>query len=133
MAMFKLPLNGGGAKFLTAAKAPLSGDVTQFFRLFTSNLVAVGSQFGLVNVNLGQSKAPEVEEEVLESVGSYGTQLGRIGDALAVLVTHFRPERPLTDDEKRSLERLRVMLDEIADIKVRHQRRAVRIPYDQTV
>jgi hypothetical protein len=37
---------------------------------------------GLININLGQSSAPEVEQEILEDVGSYGRQLGRIGDAL---------------------------------------------------
>lgn len=110
-------------------KLPLSGDVTQFFRLLTSNLAAVGSQIGFVNINLGASKAPEVEEQVLEQVGSYGTQIGRINDALAVLVTHFHPTVPLTPDEARALDRLRVMLDDIADIKERHARKAVRIPY----
>lgn len=109
-------------------RLPLSGDVTQFFRLLSTNMAALGSQIGFVNINLGQSKAPEVEEEVLQSVGSYGTQIGRISDALVVLVTHFRPERELDGDELRALNRLRAMLDEIADIKERHGRRAVRFP-----
>ncbi len=109
-------------------KLPLSGDVTQFFRLLTSNLTAVGSQLGFVNINLGASKAPEVEEQVLDNVGSYGTQIGRINDALAVLVTHFHPVVPLSAEEVRALDRLRVMLDDIADIKEQHKRKAVRIP-----
>ncbi|MDQ0504788.1 hypothetical protein [Xanthobacter agilis] len=109
-------------------KLPLSGDVTQFFRLFSTNLAALGSQIGLININLGQSKAPEVEQEVLENVASYGTQIGRISDALVVLLTHFRPERELDADELRALDRLRAMLDDIADIKERHRRRALRIP-----
>lgn len=115
---------------MSTFKLPLAGDVTQFFRLLSQNLASVGSQFGFININLGLSKAPQVEEEVLESVASYGTQLGRIGDALSVLVTHFKPERPLTPDEKRALERLRDMLDDIADVKERHKRRTMRIPYD---
>lgn len=110
-------------------KLPLSGDVTQLFRLWSSNLAAFGNQIGVININLGESKAPEVEEEVLDKVGSYGTQLGRIADAMVVLVTHFRPERPLEEDELRALEKLRVTLDEIADIKTRHNRRAMRIPF----
>lgn len=115
---------------MAKVKMPLGGDVTQLFRLWTSNLVALGSQIGLININLGESKAPEVEEEVLDKVGSYGTQLGRIADAMVVLVTHFRPERPLEEEELRALEKLRVMLDEIADIKTQHNRRAMRIPYN---
>ena len=54
-------------------------------------------------------------------VASDGRQLGRI-DALAVLLTHVRPERALTDDEDRSLRALRRMLDDIADAG-RHRRR----------
>jgi hypothetical protein len=42
----------------------------------------MGSQFGLINVTLGQSSAPEVEGDVLSDVGTYGKQLGQIGDAL---------------------------------------------------
>lgn len=113
-------------------KLPLSGDVTQFFRLFTSAFSAFGSQIGLINLNLGYSSAPQVEEEVLNDVGSYGRQLGRVGDALAVLITHFRPEQPLTPTERRALERLREMLDEIAEIKERNGRKAIRIPYERT-
>ncbi|MGR7996400.1 MULTISPECIES: hypothetical protein [unclassified Xanthobacter] len=110
-------------------KLPLSGDVTQFFRLLTSNLAAVGNQIGFININLGSSKAPEVEEQVLDEVGSYGTQLGRINDALAVLVTHFHPQKPLTEKEIDALDGLRVMLNGIAEIKERHKRSAMRIPY----
>lgn len=43
-----------------------------------------GAQFGFVNIDLGQTPQPEVEQAILEKVGSYGRQLGRIGDALEV-------------------------------------------------
>ena len=45
-----------------------------------------GAQFGFFNINLGQTPRPDVEQEILERVGSYGRQLGRIGDALQVLL-----------------------------------------------
>ena len=35
-------------------------------------------------------------------MGSYGRQLGRIGDALGVLIKHIRPE-DLSDDEKKKM------------------------------
>ena len=63
-------------------KLPLSGDVVQSINPFTAFMT--GGQFGLVNINLGQSSEPKVEEEVLSDVATYGKQLGRIGDALIV-------------------------------------------------
>ena len=80
-------------------KLPLSGDVVQSINPFTAWMSPVGSQFGLININLGQSSEPKVEEEVLWDVGTYGRQLGRIGDALVVLLAHFRPAVPLTAEE----------------------------------
>lgn len=47
-----------------------------------------GAQFGLVNINLGQTPHPEIERAILDEVGSYGRQLGRISDALEVLLKH---------------------------------------------
>jgi hypothetical protein len=43
-----------------------------------------GGQFGLVNINLGKSADPDLEQRILDDVGSYGRQLGRIGEALEV-------------------------------------------------
>jgi len=48
-----------------------------------------GTQLGLINISLGQTARPELERAVLNEVGSYGRQLGRIGDALEVLIRHF--------------------------------------------
>src|SRR5262245_24361470 len=42
-----------------------------------------------------KSSNPEVEEEVLTDIASYGKQLGRIEDMLTVLLDHFRPQREL--------------------------------------
>ncbi|PWW01805.1 hypothetical protein DFR52_102469 [Hoeflea marina] len=107
---------------MSVFKLPLSGDVSPW----TSWFSAFGSQVGLININLGQSGAPEVEREILDEVGSYGRQLGRIGDALTVLLRHFHPEEPLDESEEKSVRALRAMLDDIAEIKARHDRAAVR-------
>jgi hypothetical protein len=40
-------------------KLPLSGDVVQSINPFTAFMT--GGQFGLVNINLGQSSEPKVE------------------------------------------------------------------------
>lgn len=56
-------------------RLPLSGNVTQSINPWTWLFNPVGSQVGLVNIELGQSSNPAGEEEVLTDVASYGKQL----------------------------------------------------------
>ncbi len=77
----------------------------------------VGSQFGLVNINMGNSSDPGVEAEVLARVASYGKQLGRISDALSVLVKHFEPKNA---QEKHAIDAFTRLLEEIATVKKDH-------------
>lgn len=102
-------------------KLPLSGDVVQSINPFTAFMT--GGQFGLVNINMGQSSEPAVEAEVLSDVASYGKQLGRIGDALIVLLAHFQPR---TAEETKAIDALKEMLQNIADVKAKHGRPALR-------
>src|SRR5438045_8858523 len=81
-------------------RRPLSVKVPQSINPWTWMFNPVGSQIGLVNIELGQSSNPAVEEEILTDVASYGKQLGRIEDALLVLLAHFRPERALSAEEE---------------------------------
>jgi hypothetical protein len=104
-------------------KLPLSGDVVQSINPFTAFMT--GGQFGLVNINLGQSSEPKVEEEVLSDVATYGKQLGRIGDALIVLLSHFHPHSPLTSEESAAIDALKDMLEKIARVKEKHHRTAM--------
>jgi hypothetical protein len=76
---------------------------------------------GLVNIDLGQSSDPAVEEEILSDVASYGKQLGRIEDAMSVLLAHFRPERPLTADEEAGLDAFKAIVEDIAALKAKHR------------
>jgi hypothetical protein len=105
-------------------KLPLSGDVVQSINPFTAFMT--GGQFGLININLGQSSEPKVEEEVLSDVATYGKQLGRIGDALIVLLAHFHPDKPLTKAEDDAIAALKKMLNEIANVKEKYKRPAIR-------
>jgi hypothetical protein len=75
-----------------------------------------GMQFGLFNINLGQTPRPDIEQKVLEEVGSYGRQLGRIGDALEVLFSHAKLES-LTDDERDAIDILRGQLAQVRQVK----------------
>ena len=75
-----------------------------------------GAQFGLVNIELGNTRRPDIEQAILEKVGSYGRQLGRIGDALEVLLNHMKLEG-LNDSERDALDILRWQLAEIPQVK----------------
>lgn len=77
-----------------------------------------GAQFGLVNVNLGQTPHPEIEQDVLDEVGSYGRQLGRIGDALEVLLDHVALGE-LGEKERDAIAILRGQLAQVRAIKQR--------------
>ena len=106
---------------MPALRLPLSGDVTQSINPWTWFFRTVGSQLGLVNINLGRSSDPDLEQEILDDVGTYGKQLGQIGDALRVLLKYNTPER-LEPDERRALNALQCQLDEIDRLKARRAR-----------
>jgi len=107
-------------------KLPLSGDVVQSINPITSFFSPVGSQFGLVNITVGQSSAPEVEKDVLSDVASYGKQLGQIADALLVVIEHIeeRFDTPLEDGDE--IKAFKEMLHSVATVKERHGRPACR-------
>ena len=96
---------------------PLSGAVTQTIEPWTSWFSSFGSQIGLINVNLGTSSNPSTEKAVIANVASYGKQLGRIEDALVVLLKHFHPKEPLSPEENRAIRALQRMVEEIDDVK----------------
>ena len=104
-------------------RLPLSGNVTQSINPWNWLFNPVGSQIGLVNIDLGQSSNPAVEEEVLSDVASYGKQLGRIEDALLVLLAHFHPERELTGDEEKALRDFKAIAADVAAVKAKHRHR----------
>lgn len=80
--------------------------------------------FSLFSVNLGQSSDPTFEARVLEQVGSYGRQIGRIGEALAVLLKDLRLDE-LEPKERQAIEDLRRQVAEIAHLKTRHALTAI--------
>lgn len=102
-------------------KLPLSGDVTQWINPITSWWS--GNQ---ISINLGESGSPEAEAEILRTVGSYGRQLGRMSDAMIVLLRHLPDREKLPADERKAIETFDRMADNIADIKESHQLKAMR-------
>jgi len=97
-------------------RLPLSGDVTQAINPWNWMFNSVGSQFGLININLGKSADPQLEEQILEEVGSYGRQLGRLGDVLGVLLKHVKLSN-LSDDDKKKIWAFESQLTEIERLK----------------
>jgi hypothetical protein len=77
-----------------------------------------GAQFGLINIDLGQTPHPEIERKVLDEVGSYGRQLGRIGDALEVLLNHLKLDG-LSQAEADALAVLKGQLAGVRQVKQR--------------
>jgi hypothetical protein len=79
-----------------------------------------GAQLGLINVNLGQTPRPDIEQKLLDEVGSYGRQIGRIGDALEVLIDHVKLEG-LSRDEADAIAILKGQLAEVRRVKARER------------
>jgi len=79
----------------------------------------------IINLVIGKMRAknPRQEKEIIEGVASYGKQLGRISDALNVLillVTSQRDPANLKQYEQRVLEDFFAMYQEIAKVKGEH-------------
>jgi hypothetical protein len=79
-----------------------------------------GAQFGLINIDLGGAADSDLERKILKTVGSYGRQLGRIGDALEVILKHVKLEH-LTTDEQDALDILKGQLAAVRQVKASHR------------
>lgn len=75
-----------------------------------------GEQLGLVNISIGQTSHPELEREILDEVGSYGKQLGHIGDAVEVLIGLIGDRSKLTKEQN---DALKVLEGDLAEIRQR--------------
>ena len=83
-----------------------------------------GSQLGLVNIDLGQTPNPQAERTILHEVGSYGRQLGRIGDVLEVILDHLKlKDKNLEPAERDAIDILRGQLAQIRQVKARVEAR----------
>jgi hypothetical protein len=102
-------------------KLPLSEDVGQWINPMTWFMS--GNQ---ANVYLGESSAPEVELEALDRVGAYGKQLSQVTDAVLVLLKHLPNRDGLPSEERDALRKCEAMACDIATIKEKHKRPALR-------
>src|SRR5215208_4128282 len=95
---------------------PLSGNVTQTINPWSWWFKFTGNQVGFINVYEMQSSDSEQERKIVEEVASYGKQLGRIVDALSVVLRHehFTDLHP---DQERAMKRFLEMADRISALK----------------
>lgn len=72
--------------------------------------------FNLLNVNLGRSGNPAVEQMALENIGSYGRQIGHVAEALEVIVRRLNlmESNALSQKEK---DVLQVFLGDVSGIR----------------
>ena len=97
--------------------APLSGDVTQAFKIWSDWFESVG-QIGLVNIDLGNAGDDDLEREILTEVGSYGRQIGQIADAVAVLIEQAKLDRTkLSDEDIVALHKFKEMVEQVDTCK----------------
>ncbi|MEM1346018.1 MAG: hypothetical protein AAGI34_15750 [Pseudomonadota bacterium] len=109
--------------------APFGGAVTQTFEFWRGWFESVG-QIGLVNIDLGRTESPEIEARILEEVGSYGRQIGKLSAALEAVVRasceiddgqggrRLDPSR-LSDDDIAAIVAFRKLLEETEAVKNR--------------
>lgn len=100
--------------------SPLSGDVTQAINPWTWFARIAGSQMGFINIHQTTGGDPELEREIVENVASYGRQLGRLSEALAVLVENTDKDT-LTPEARERLAAFESMAAEIERTKARRR------------
>ncbi|WP_244659428.1 hypothetical protein [Bradyrhizobium guangdongense] len=105
-------------------KLPLSGDVVQ--SIYPSFFSPAGGQFGLINITVGQSSAPEVEKDVLSDVAGYGKQIGRVADALLAVIEHLEVHDGRGLEQDKAIIAFKELMHSVAAVKERHGRTASR-------
>lgn len=72
--------------------------------------------FNLFNVNLGASSNATIEQETLQTVGSYGKQIGHLAEALELIIGKLKilDSEELSQSEK---DTLRVFLGDISAVR----------------
>jgi hypothetical protein len=99
-------------------RLPLSGDVVQSINPWSWTWNLGGGQLGLVNINLGRSSDPDLEAQILDEVGSYGRQIGRLGDVLAILLRRLDVSA-LTPEEADQIEDFQRQIADVERLKAR--------------
>jgi len=95
---------------------PLSGNVRQDINPWTWWTRISNGQLGFININMGKSSDPALEQQILDDVGSYGRQIGQLGDALEAVLAHMKTDT-WDPDAKEAVEAFKFQLAEIRRLK----------------
>ncbi len=99
---------------------PLSGDVTQTINPWIWMTRIANGQFGFININLGRSSDPELEQQILDDVGGYGRQLGQLGDELEAVLAHMKTGT-WQGESRTAVDAFRFQLAEIRRLKAKRK------------
>lgn len=105
-------------------KLPLSGDVTQAINPMTWFFSPSGGQYGLFNIEIGESGQPQIEAAILKDVAGYGKQLGILLDAMVVLARRVNVEE-LELSERKALLALAELSESVGRVKKDYDRSAL--------
>ena len=75
-----------------------------------------GAHFHWFSIDMGATPHPDTEEAILHEVGTYGGQIGRMGDVLEILLARLDPET-LTREEKDALAIFAGQLAQVRKVK----------------
>lgn len=97
---------------------PLSGNVRQEINPWTWLTKIANGQLGFININMGKSSDPGLEQQILDDVGSYGRQIGQLGDALEAVLAHMETDT-WEPKAKEAVDAFKFQLAEIRRLKLR--------------
>lgn len=97
---------------------PLSGNVRQEINPWTWFTKIAHGQLGFININMGKSSDPGLEQQILDDVGSYGRQIGQLGDALEADLEHMQTGT-WEPKAQEAVDAFRFQLAEIRRLKLR--------------
>ncbi len=100
--------------FLSRISGFFSNNVAQ-----AVNTASAEGQFGFININQMQSTDIDLEKNITENVAGYGKQLGRIVNALRIVVEHSQ-FTGLMEDEQAALRKFSHMVEEIDAVRRIH-------------
>ena len=97
---------------------PLSGNVRQEINPWSWFTRIANGQLGFININLGKSSDPGLEQQILDDVGSYGRPIGQLGDALEAVLEHM-PTDTWQTEAKKAIDAFRFQLAEVRRLKLK--------------
>lgn len=98
---------------------PLSGDVSQWIKALWAPWTNWMGQLGFLNINIGATAAPEIEQQIVNNVASYGSQIGRMADVLDILIAKEISEagKSIAPEEMAAFAAFAAFRDQFAKIK----------------